>query len=100
MAGWASLRDRLNEQVLATFGREVTYTPQAGAWFTLTGILDSGARREETSPGTYAVLFAKSAAFPQPPQRGDEVTVGGAAYKVVDVDADAEGGLRLVLRKL
>ena len=38
-----------------------------------------------------------AAAFPDPPARGDEVTVGGAVYKVVDLEADAEGGLRLVL---
>jgi hypothetical protein len=97
MADWASLANKLSEQVLAAFGRAVTYTPQAGSSFALTGILDRGARPENAAPGTYALLFVRAAAFVQPPARGDEVTVGGSIYKVVDLEADAEGGLRLVL---
>jgi hypothetical protein len=38
-----------------------------------------------------------AAAFALPPARGDEVTVDGSTYKVVELEADAEGGLRLVL---
>jgi hypothetical protein len=97
MADWASLANKLSEQVLAAFGRAVTYTPQAGSSFALTGILDRGARPENAAPGTYALLFVRAAAFVQPPARGDEVTVDGSIYKVVDLEADAEGGLRLVL---
>jgi hypothetical protein len=52
---------------------------------------------EEAAPGTYALLLVRAAAFGEPPARGDEVTVGGSVYKVVDLEADAEGGLRLVL---
>jgi len=97
MAGWASLVDGLNEQVLSAFGQQVTYTPQAGEPFTVPGILDRGARPEDAMPGMYALLFVRAAAFAQPPERGDEVTVDGSTYKVVDLEADAEGGLRLVL---
>jgi hypothetical protein len=97
MADWASLVNGLNEQVLSTFGQQVTYTPQAGSSFALTGILDRGARPEDAAPGVYALLFVRAAAFAQPPARGDEVTVDGSVYKVVDLEADAEGGLRLVL---
>jgi hypothetical protein len=39
----------------------------------------------------------RAAAFVEPAARGDEVTVDGSIYKVVDLEADAEGGLRLVL---
>ncbi len=89
---------RLDDACLRAFGIEVIYTPQNGsAAFSLTGILDVGARREDAAPGTYAVLFARSAGFPQPPDRGDEVTVGNSIYKVVDLEADAGRGLRLVL---
>ncbi len=88
---------RLDDACLRAFGTQVIYTPQSSAAFSLTGILDVGARREDAAPGTYAVLFAKSAVFPQPPDRGDEVTVGNSIYKVVDLEADAGGGLRLVL---
>jgi hypothetical protein len=83
--------------VLASFGREVLYRPQAGEPLTITGILDRGTRQEDAAPGAYALLFARAPAFPEPPARGDEVTVGGSVYKVVDLEADAEGGLRLVL---
>jgi hypothetical protein len=83
---------------LATFGQDVTYTPENGSpAFTLNGILDVGARREDAAPGTYALLFVKAASFTEPPVRGDEVTVGNSVYKVVDLEADAEGGIRLVL---
>jgi hypothetical protein len=97
MADWASLVGAVNEQVLAAFGREITYTPAVGDPFTVAGILEAGARPEGAAPGVYALLFVRAAAFAQPPARGDEVTVGGSVYKVVDLEADAEGGLRLVL---
>jgi len=97
MAGWASLVDGLYKQVLSAFGQQVTYTPQVGSSFSLTGILDRGARPEDAMPGMYALLFVRAAAFAQPPERGDEVTVDGSVYKVVDLEANAEGGLRLVL---
>jgi hypothetical protein len=54
-------------------------------------------RIKDAAPGAYALLFVRAAAFPEPPARGDEVTVGGSVYKVVDLEADTEGGLRLVL---
>jgi len=95
---WDSAAGGLNDACLAAFGQQFTYTPQSGsAAFTLTGILDVGARREDNAPGTYALLFAKVTAFSQPPVRGDEVTVGNSIYKVVDLEADSEGGIRLVL---
>jgi hypothetical protein len=97
MADWALLAEKLNEQVVASFGREVTYTPQAGAPFAVTGILDPGVRQEDAAPGPYALLFVRAADFAEPPARGDEVTVNNAVYKVVDLEADAEGGIRLAL---
>lgn len=89
--------NRLDDACLRAFGRQVTYTPQTGAPLMVTGILDAGARQEEATPGAYALLFVRAAAFAEPPARGDEVTVGASVYKVVDLEADAEGGLRLVL---
>jgi hypothetical protein len=99
MAGWASLMDKLNEQVLSTFGQQVTYSPQGGTPFPVTGILETATRPEDSAPGTYAVLFVKASAFGQPPERGDEVAVGSSVYKVVDLEADAAGGLVLRLRQ-
>jgi hypothetical protein len=88
---------RADEACLRAFGRQVTYTPAAGGPFTVTGIVDSGARPENAAPGVYALLFVRAAAFVEPPARGDEVIVDGSIYKVVDLEADAEGGLRMVL---
>jgi hypothetical protein len=99
MSDWASLLNELNEHVLATFGQQVTYTPQSGTPFAVTGIVETATRPEDSAPGTYAVLFVKASAFGQPPERGDEVTVGSSLYKVVDLEADAAGGLILRLRQ-
>jgi len=88
---------RADEACLRAFGRQITYTPAVGDPFTVTGVLEAGARPEGAAPGVYALLFVRAAAFALPPARGDEVTVGGSIYKVVDLEADAEDGLRLVL---
>ena len=88
----------LNAACLAAFGREVMYCPAAGAPFTVTGVLETGARLEETAPGTYAVLFLRREDLPKLPERGDEVEVDGALYKVFEVEADAAGGVKLALR--
>lgn len=94
---WSAELARKLDHELATFGREVTYSPESGAPFELTGILESGAQRDETSPGSYAVLLAKTSAFAASPVRGDEVTVGNSIYKVVELEADVEGGVRIGL---
>ena len=95
---WTAELARKLDLELATFGQQVVYTPQQnGVAFTLTGILQSGARQDDSSPGTYALLLTKASAFVDPPVRGDEVTVGNSVYKVVDLEADVEGGIRLVL---
>jgi hypothetical protein len=96
---WDRLTGSLNNRVLSTFGKELTYTPSAGVPFTVTGILETGAGEEDTTPGAYAVLFVKTEAFTQPPARGDQVAVGDVAYKVVDLDADSAGGIRLTLHR-
>ena len=55
---------------------------------------------EETTPGVYTAVFFRASALPAPPQRGDQVRIASTSYKVVDVNADAEGGVRLVLHKI
>ncbi len=95
---WDAAVGALNAACLATFGREVTFRPSAGAPIVITGILETGARLEENSPGTYALLFIRAAELPAPPARGDEVEVAGASYKVFEIEADAAGGVKLALR--
>ncbi|MCX6624681.1 MAG: hypothetical protein NTY38_27190 [Acidobacteria bacterium] len=88
----------LNAACLAAFGQDVTFRPATGAPFTVAGVLETGARLEKNAPGTYALLFIRAADLPAPPERGDEVEVGGASYKVFEIEADAGGGLKLALR--
>ncbi len=88
---------RADEACLRAFALPLTYTPQAGEAFTVRAILDTGVRQEDAAPGAYALLFVRAADFAEPPTWGDEVTVNSSVYKVVDLEADAEGGLRLVL---
>jgi hypothetical protein len=95
---WDSAMGALNVACLATFGRELTYRPTEGSPLTITGIVDTGSRLEETSPGTYAVLFLRLSDLPQPPRCGDEVEIDGTGYKVFEVEADAAGGVKIALR--
>lgn len=90
---------RMNDAQLRAFGRDATFTSQqSGTSSPLRGVIVQGVEAEETDQGVYLGLFAKASAFPQPPVRGDEITVGSSIYKIVDINADGEGGLRLVLR--
>ena len=98
MGSWQDLTKALNAACLAAFGREVTYSPAAGAPITVTGVLETGARLEETALGTYAVLFLRRTDLPRAPQRGDEVEIDGSGYKVFEVESDAAGGVKLALR--
>lgn len=95
---WESAMGALNAACLAAFGREITYSPATGAPFTVTGVLETGVRLEETAPGTYAVLFLRRGDLPQLPERGDKVEIDGSGYKVFEVEADAAGGVKLALR--
>jgi hypothetical protein len=95
---WDEAMGALTAACLDVFGRQVAYRPAAGAPIVITGILETGARLEENAPGTYALLFIRAADLPAPPERGDEVEVAGASYKVFEVEADAAGGVKLALR--
>ena len=99
MSDWGSLTDALNITVLGAFGREVVYMPQAGDPLTVRAIFESTREAEENAPGVYAVLFVRAGDLPQPPERGDEVTVDGVTYKVFDIEADTTGAVVLRLRQ-
>ena len=95
---WESALGALTAVCLATFGREVLYRPGTGVPCTVIGVVETGARLEETVPGTYAMMFLRLADLPQAPECGDEVEIDGTGYKVFEVEADAAGGLKLTLR--
>ncbi|HXG49292.1 MAG TPA: hypothetical protein VNO52_16835 [Methylomirabilota bacterium] len=99
MADWKSLVNAQADACLKAFGRDVVFAPQqTGVPAPLRAILTPGVEAEETDQGVYMGLFAKASAFPQPPARGDEITVDLLLYKIVDINADGEGGLHLLLR--
>jgi len=90
---------RVDEACLRVFGREVLYLPEAGGEVTVRAVFQPAREAEDASPGVYAVLFVRLADLPAAPARGDEVEVGGARYKVFDIEADSEGAAVLRLRK-
>jgi hypothetical protein len=90
---------RVDEACLWVFGREVLYLPEAGGEVTVRAVFQPAREAEDSSPGVYAVLFVRLAGLPAAPMRGDEVEIGGARYKVFDIEADAEGAAVLRLRK-
>lgn len=89
---------RINDAALRAFGRDVTYTSQAGVSSALRGILQTGVQPEAVAPGVYELLFARQSAFSSVPEAGDEITVDGSIYKIVKKEDDGEGGLHLLLR--
>src|SRR3972149_820735 len=89
---------RVHDSRLRVFGRDVTYTPQAGAPSVVQGIVQTGVQPEAVAPGVYALLFVKKSAFSPAPNPGDEITVDDSIYKIVKKEDDGEGGLHLLLR--
>jgi len=100
MSGWQSAVKDLDEAVVRTFGREVLYLPEAGGEASIRAVFRPAREAEEASPGVYAVLFVRMDDLPATPVRGDEVEIGGARYKVFDIEADSEGAAVLKLRKV
>ncbi|MBI4902414.1 MAG: hypothetical protein HY820_02185 [Acidobacteria bacterium] len=99
MADWTSLTSGLNATVLSAFGREVVYSPQTGQQVTVKAIFEETRETEENAPGVHAAVFLRASDLAAPPERGDEVVIDAAAYKVFDILADHVGGLILRLRR-
>ena len=99
MSGWHAAVKDLDAAVVKTFGREVLYLPEAGGGVPVRAVFQPAREAEDASPGVYAVLFVRLAGLPAAPVRGDEVEIGGARYKVFDIEADSEGAAVLRLRR-
>ena len=89
----------VNAAVLAAFSQPVSYQPEAGDAFTITGILEKQTDEQRQVDGVYARLFVNLPDFAVPPVRGDQVTIGGASYIVFQVLMDTAGGCWLALRE-
>ena len=97
-APFSSSVSRMHDSRLRVFGRDVTYTPQAGAPSLVRGILQTGVQPEAVAPGVYALLFAKKSSLSPLPEPGDEITVDDSIYKIVRKEDDGLDGLRMLLR--
>jgi len=89
---------RMNEACLRVFGSDVVYRPQTGGQASIRGVLEATRETEDAAPGVYAVLFVRLADLPAAPQRGDQVEIASAVYKVFGIEADGQGGVTLALR--
>ena len=99
MSAWAQQSGLASAAVLAAFGQPVSYQPDAGDAFTVTGILDKRTDEERHPDTVYARLFVVLSGFLLPPDHGDAVTVEGALYTVFEVLNDPAGGCWLSLRE-
>ena len=97
-APFSDSASRMHDSRLRVFGRDVTYTPQAGAPSLVRGILQTGVQPEAVAPGVYALLFAKKSSLSPLPEPGDEITVDDSIYKIVRKEDDGLDGLRMLLR--
>jgi hypothetical protein len=92
--------ETLNATTLDVFGREVIYSPSNGEGLVVQAIVETTREMEEAAPGVYAVLFLRLKDLPQPPERGDVVSIDGRDYKVFDIEADGGGGALIRLRQI
>ena len=116
MTDWASAVGDLQEACRDTFGVPVRYIPSVekrpglgGAAIEITGIFDDS--RETVNVMSGAGGGGMEAVIPRPvveirvadlgvePMEGDEVTVNGITYRILDVQADGHGAAVLVLNR-
>ncbi|OSM07662.1 head-tail joining protein [Magnetofaba australis] len=110
---WTDAVASLDAACQQTFGIQVTYIPSManrpdlyGKSISLTGIFDD-AREMVTlmgGPGMEAVvprpvLEIRSADLGFTPTEGDEVMVDGITYRILDVQPDGHGSIKLVLSR-
>ena len=89
----------LNAQCIEAFGQTVTYQPPTNDPFTVAAIVERATEEQRIENAVYARLFVNLADFSAAPAAGDEVTVGGAAFKVFQVLSDPTGGAWLSIRE-
>ncbi|MBN2118508.1 MAG: hypothetical protein JW730_18185 [Anaerolineales bacterium] len=94
---------RMNEACLKVFGQALIFTRSATQEeISIEGILVSGAEPEEVAPGDgsiYARLWILDSEIDPAPGSGDEISTDTTIYKIVRLEADAGGGLVLLLRQ-
>jgi hypothetical protein len=101
---WSNLVNALDAACLATFGVPATFTPQDGSGAQqIVGIIQNPAMAEGYVPGSVqgtsvVRLFVRFADIAPPPRHGDDITLNGILYSVVEVEVDTQGSAVLKLR--
>lgn len=103
------LLSEINSSCVAEFGSEYAFSrvttlqdAPSDDPATITGIVNPGAELEENAPGddsAYVRFSMQASEVSVPLQRGDEITVEGTVYKIVDIGIDAGGMVEFLLRK-
>jgi len=88
----------LNQSVVRTFGKAVSYQQGAAAPISIRAVPMKDSDEEQHVGGLYTRLFLNGADLPTPPDHGDVVDIDGQAYTVFEPKADAMGGVTLRLR--
>lgn len=91
--------NRVDAACLRVFGRDITYSPEAGGQATVRAIFNPTHEAEGVAIGVNAVVFCRASDLPASPVRGDEIVVDGVTYKVWDIEADQGGAVVLRLRQ-
>lgn len=106
--GWDESADLLLGNCMEAFGGEelVTYTPVTGTPRQIKAIFDESYRELDPQTGAtftsqHPVLGVKLNDLPAAsPRNGDQVTVKGTVYKVIEPQHDGQGGAILRLHKV
>jgi len=100
---WEDATKRALGTALNTFGKSATYTPAVGAASTITGVFDRGYRAIEfngVETSSFAITFAiKLEDLSANPVSGDQVTIDGTTYKIIESQEDGQGGAILILHE-
>ena len=99
--GWAEIRQRMTDGVIATFAQTVTYTPKGGTAVDIeTEFRARGHRVEFDSDGAPVEsvrprLLINASLVPgtlaERPRKGDTFTTDGRTYRVVEVEDTGAG---------
>lgn len=100
--GWRDLTEQVMESCEATFGEEITYTPNGGAPLTIRAIVDM--EFEQVDPQTGAIVSSnqpmigvKDSDLDFVPTPGDTCVVRDKNYRVIERQQDGQSGTRLIL---
>lgn len=100
---WAELTNSVNGLTTDVFGEAATYKPKLGAEIVINGVFAQ--KVVELRAGQSVGVASKRPTFwirlsdlPALPTKGDQVTIRGTGYVMVESQEDGDGGSLLVLQ--